>query len=135
MPTLILDPLIERQFNEQRSAAGLSERDEVWDGVTVVMPLPTVEHQKIVAFFMKVFAAVFDADSSVVLLPGANVSDRETGWKQNYREPDVVLYREGGTARDCGTHLCGGPDFLLEVVSPEDRARDKLPFYASIGTR
>jgi Uma2 family endonuclease len=99
------------------------------------MPLPTVEHQKVVAFFLRVFAAVFDADSPMVLLPGANVSDRETGWKTNYREPDVVLYRQGGSARDCGTHLCGGPDFLIEVVSPEDRARDKLPFYASIGTR
>jgi Uma2 family endonuclease len=135
MPTLILDPAIERRFTEQRSAAGLSERDEVWDGVNVIMPLPTLEHQDIVAFFMRVFGKVFDLGDPVTLQAGANVSDRMEGWESNYREPDFLLVRAGGRARACGTHWCGGPDFLLEVISPQDRARDKLPFYASIGTR
>ena len=29
----------------------------------------------------------------------------------------------------------GGPDFLVEVVSPDDQTYEKLPFYQSIGTR
>jgi Uma2 family endonuclease len=135
MPTLILDTTVERQFNNQRSAAGLSERDEVWDGVNVIMPLPNIEHQRIVAFFLKVFERVFGTDQTVTLLPGVNVSDRDEGWEQNFREPDMVMFRPGGATRECETHLCGGPDFLLEVVSPNDQCRDKLPFYASIGTR
>src|SRR5262249_19157191 len=33
------------------------------------------------------------------------------------------------------THYCGGPDLAIEIVSPEDRSRDKLDFYAEVGTR
>lgn len=135
MPTLILDPFAEQQFNELRASNGLSKRDEVWDGVTVVMPLPNVEHQRIVDFFQRVFHELFDLDSPYVCLPGANVSDRIAGWKENYREPDVLLVREGGDARFYENHLYGGPEFLAEVVSPGDKAREKLPFYASIGTK
>jgi Uma2 family endonuclease len=135
MPTLILDTTAERRFNDLRSAEGWSERDEVWDGVRVIMPRPTLEHQDIVAFFMRVFGKVYDLGDPVTLQAGANVSDRVEGWESNYREPDFVVVRAGGRARACGTHWCRGPDFLLEVISPQDRARDKLPFYASVGTR
>ncbi|HKB03189.1 MAG TPA: Uma2 family endonuclease [Gemmataceae bacterium] len=135
MPTLILDPAAERQFNDLRTTAGLSQRDEVWEGVTVVMPLPTLEHQDIVAFFVRVFGKLFDLNDPVTVQAGANVSDRVEGWETNYREPDFVFVRAGGRARACGTHWCGGPDFLAEVVSPQDQSRDKLPFYESIGTR
>jgi Uma2 family endonuclease len=42
---------------------------------------------------------------------------------------------ESGQARNCGTHWVGGPDFVVEVVSFEDRTREKIGFYASIGAR
>lgn len=135
MPTLILDPHVERQLQDMRQANGISERDEVWAGVTIVMPLPNLEHQRIVAFFMRVFGEVFPIDGSFLPLPGANVSDQIEDWKENYREPDVLVVREGGNALDCDTHLYGGPEFVVEVVSLGDRCRDKLPFYASIGTK
>lgn len=45
------------------------------------------------------------------------------------------MWREGGAARILENHWCGGPDLLIEVLSEGDRARDKLPFYAAIGTR
>jgi Uma2 family endonuclease len=135
MPTLILDPAIEQRFTEQRSAAGLSERDEVWDRVKMIMPLPNIEHQQIVRHFMQAFEAACGSDESVILVAGANVSDLNEDWENNFREPDLVFARPGGHARNRGTHLQGGPDFLLEVVSPQDQCRDKLPFYASIGTR
>src|SRR5437899_2801748 len=54
---------------------------------------------------------------------------------ENHRCPDVVVYLEGNPAVDCGTHWCGGPDFLTEIMSPGDPTREKLPFYASINTR
>lgn len=38
-------------------------------------------------------------------------------------------------ANDRKTHWYGGPDIALEVVSPDDRSRDKLEFYARIATR
>jgi Uma2 family endonuclease len=68
-----------------------------------------------------------------IVLPGANVSDREHGWKENFRCPEVVVAMHGGPARDCGTHWCGGPDFLAEIVSQDDKSRDKFDFYAKVG--
>ena len=51
------------------------------------------------------------------------------------QNPDVCLFRAGNPAEDRGTHWYGGPDFALEIVSPDDRSRDKLDFYAGVGTR
>ncbi len=64
-----------------------------------------------------------------------NVSDREEGWSHNYPRPDAAVILSGGQARNCGTHWCGGPDFVVEILSPYDRAREKIPFYAKIGSR
>jgi Uma2 family endonuclease len=38
-------------------------------------------------------------------------------------------------AKNCDTHWMGGPDFTIEIVSPKDRSRQKLDFYASLGVR
>jgi Uma2 family endonuclease len=66
---------------------------------------------------------------------GTNVSDREQGWQHNYRCPDVVVYYPDNPALDLGTHWCGGPDFAVEIVSEDDRSREKIPFYSKVGTR
>lgn len=63
------------------------------------------------------------------------MSDREHGWEDNFRCPDVVVVLAGSPARDCGTPWCGGPDFLVEIVSPHDRSREKRAFYAAIGVK
>jgi Uma2 family endonuclease len=62
------------------------------------------------------------------------VSDRED-WKQNYRCPDVAVFLKDSTAKQRKAFWLGGPDFAIEIVSPGDRTRKKLPFYASVGTR
>jgi hypothetical protein len=33
------------------------------------------------------------------------------------------------------TFWLGGPDFVVEIVSPDDASRDKLEFYSSVGVR
>jgi Uma2 family endonuclease len=68
-----------------------------------------------------------------VVLAGANVSDRVEGWEHNYRCPDVVVVLPGSAARDADTHWVGGPDLVVEVVSPNDRSLEKLGFYAALG--
>jgi hypothetical protein len=47
----------------------------------------------------------------------------------------MALFSAHGPARDRGTYWHGGPIVALEVVSPDDRSREKLDFYAKIGTR
>jgi hypothetical protein len=56
-------------------------------------------------------------------------------WTKNYRVPDTMLFLAANPSQCCGTHYVGGPDVALEVISRDDRSRDKLDFYASIGTR
>ena len=63
------------------------------------------------------------------------MSDREEGRQHNDPGPDVVAVLADSRAKFCGTHYCGGPDFLIEITSPYDQTRDKLPFYGKIGVR
>src|SRR5688500_17695917 len=97
--------------------------------------LPNNEHQNLVMRLGVPFAAVVNWEAGDSVPPGANVSARVAGWKQNYRCPDVVVALAGGRAQDCGTHWCGGPDFVVEIRSPSEDPRDKLDFYAAVGTR
>ena len=67
------------------------------------------------------------------MFPGVNLSDRDKGWEQNYREPDVAVFLRDGKAINCGTHWRGAADFLVEIISPGERTREKIPFYSSLG--
>ena len=135
MATLVLDDRIENRIRAERQDSGLDRYDEVWEGVYVMAPIANNEHQGIQARLAAVLTNVVGLDSDTRVLAGANVSDREKDWEHNYRVPDVLVVQPGGKARDCGTHLCGGPDFAVEIVSPRDRSREKLNFYSEIGVR
>jgi Uma2 family endonuclease len=134
MATVVLDREIAEKLREERAASGLDRWDEVWEGTYIMTPLPNIEHQDIASGLVAAFRTVLGRRQAVVLA-GTNVSDRERGWKSNYRCPDVAVYLASNPARNCRTHWCGGPDFGVEIVSEDDRSRDKLPFYAKVGTR
>lgn len=135
MATVVMDHSLAEQLRSERVAAGSDRWDEVWEGTYMMVPLPNIEHQEIVNRLALIFQDTVGWDSRDVVLPGTNVSDREKGWKQNYRCPDVVVYREGTHAKNCKTHWCGGPDLAVEIVSDDDRTRDKIPFYSKVRTR
>ena len=117
----------------EREATDASQFDEVWDGVYVVSPTPNNEHQFLAAELWLVFRSVIDSAGRGRSFNRINVSDRQEGWTHNYREPDVAVFLQGGQARDYGTHWCGGPDFAVEILSEDDMAREKRPFYARVG--
>jgi Uma2 family endonuclease len=119
----------------ERQRCGIDDHDEVWEGTYVVPPLANNPHQALVTFFTTVLYSAVGAPEHGEVLPGANVSDRRTGWEHNYRVPDVVAVLEGGRAEDCTTHYCGGPDFLVEIESPGDDTEEKVPFYSQIQVR
>ena len=135
MSVLIHDPDLAADVLKAREESDGDRYTEVWDGVVVMPAVPNNEHQHLVMRLGSAFSAVVDWDAGDGVLPGANVSDRDVGWKQNYRCPDVVVALAGGRARDCGTHWCGGPDLVVEIESPGQDARDKLDFYAAVGCR
>ncbi len=112
----------------------LNKHDEVWNGVDVVMPLPNDEHQGFLHALSIILGMIYGLKTPPYIRPGVNVSDRVENWVENYRCPDFVVFLEGNPAINYGTHWCGGPDFLTEIASTDDRCWDKLPFYASLKT-
>jgi Uma2 family endonuclease len=135
MSVVILDPIEAQDYLQRREASDGSRYDEVWDGVTIVAPLPDNEHQELVTKLSCVFFITVNDPGLGKVRAGTNVSDREAGWLHNYREPEVAVFLQGTAARNCDTHWVGGPDFAVEIISPHDWTRRKLPFYAQIGTR
>jgi Uma2 family endonuclease len=132
----IRDPLLIRDYICARQGMGIDQHDEVWEGVYVVPPLANNQHQAIVAWLVGLLFNVVNLENRGKVFPGANVSDRRDGWTHNFRAPDIVVVLNGSTAEDCGTHWCGGPDFLVEVRSGKpDMVEEKFPFYSKIGVR
>lgn len=135
MPTLITDPGLEERLREVRKATGADRYDEVWEGVYHMPPMPNDEHQQIVLEMGYALHSTVGIPRLGQVRAGINVSDREEGWEHNYRVPDIAVFLHGGRARNRDTFWLGGPDFVAEIISPGDDTRDKLPFYAQIGTR
>lgn len=135
MALMVLDPFVEERLKAEREASGADRYDEVWEGTYMMAPLANNEHQDLQFELASAIKSAMGSGQPARVHTGANVSDREEGWESNYRIPDVVVVFPGGAARDCDTHWCGGPDFVVEIASPGDRSRDKLDFYAGIGVR
>lgn len=128
MGVLFLDPVVERQIRDDVTRD--SRWDEVWEGVLVVPPSPNTEHFRIVSRLNSAFSSVIDWDAGDQAAPGGNVSDTK-----NYRIPDVLVCLAGNSAVDHVTHWVGGPDLVVEIISPGEDALAKLDFYAEVGSR
>jgi Uma2 family endonuclease len=135
MATMILDPQLESELRAQRAAWGGDRFDEVWEGVYMMSPLADNEHQAIAAGLVAAVRSALGWNTTFQIFPGVNVSDRDKDWEHNYRCPDVAVFSKNTKAKDCGTHWCGGPDFAVEIMSPYDRSREKLEFYARVGVQ
>jgi Uma2 family endonuclease len=131
----VTNPDLVHRLKADREATGLDRRDEMWDGIYVMSPEPNFEHEIIAAELVIVIAAVRAMVGGGHVVAGGNISDRVKGWHKNYRVPDVAVYLSGNPARNCKTHMYGGPDFAVEILSEGDLARKKLEFYAKVNTR
>ncbi|MEX0716093.1 MAG: Uma2 family endonuclease [Planctomycetaceae bacterium] len=135
MAALVIDRDLERELIAERRRTGADRYDEVWDGVYVMAPMADFEHQHLVSQLTTIFVVTIEWAGLGAVYPGVNVTDRETDWKRNYRCPDVAVFLADTKVIIRGTHSLGGPDFAVEIVSPSDRSRKKLRFYAKVGTR
>jgi Uma2 family endonuclease len=135
MPLLIRERETQEQLLAERRARGLDRWDEVWDGVYVMPPLPNDQHQEIQGALVTAFQIAIKWPGLGEVRPGVNVSDRKVDWRENFRCPDVTVFLNGTRAQNCGAFWFGGPDFAVEIVSPDDSSRDKLDFYAKVGVR
>ncbi len=135
MDLVILDAKLTAALIRRRRRAGTNRYDEVWDGVYVMSPEANNEHQDIVADLTICFGMAISRTGLGKVQAGANISDLARGWRRNYRSPDVLVFLRGTTAQNQGTHWLGGPDFAVEVISRNDRTRQKFAYYAKLGIR
>jgi Uma2 family endonuclease len=135
MVALLNDPYLQRQLMRRRRAWGADRYDEVWDGVYIMNAMPNNQHQGLVMRLASICQFLISDAGLGQVFPGCNVTDRTTKWRQNYRCPDVAVFLNGTKAIDKGSHWFGGPDLAIEIVSPHDKSREKLEFYARVGTR
>ncbi len=135
MVMVVLDPDRQRLILRRRRAIGADHHDEVWNGVYVMSPDPDNRHQSLVFTLTRHLWAALGEGPEIQVFPGVNISDRREGWKKNYRVPDVAVFLPGNPAEDMEAFWFGGPDFAVEILSPHDRSRKKLDFYAKVGVR
>lgn len=135
MLTMISDPSLSSRLIAERRERGLDHRDEVWEGVYFMAPAPNNEHQELVFELGVVLRDMVVSSGLGKVLPGANVAGYAADWTQDYRCPDLAVFLDTTGASNLGTHWVGGPDLVVEVVSPFDRSREKLGFYERVGAK
>jgi Uma2 family endonuclease len=135
MAALILDKSLERRLIARRRRLGIDRFDEVWDGVYVMSPPPDIEHQVFGFDLVEVLKVIVKQTGLGEVFSGVAISDRMDDWKKNFRVPDASVFLNDNPAKDCETFWFGGPDLAIEIVSPKDRSRKKIPFYEKVGTR
>lgn len=135
MAILIYDPMMEAEVRQLRVGRDDARQEECWEGVTVMSPLPNNEHQNLVTRLLRALIEVVEDTGLGTAFPDVNISDRADAWTHNYRNPDAAIYLHTNPAVDRGTFWQGGPDFLVEIVSPGEPAHAKLGFYAQVNTR
>ena len=105
---------------------------EFIDGKIEVLPMPTIEHQRILAFLFEVIRAyVLRHKLGEALFAGVRVRMAD----RHYREPDIVFLRHDRVAKQ-GNRYWELADLVMEVVSEDDPDRDlitKRHEYAAAG--
>jgi Uma2 family endonuclease len=111
---------------EERRRLGIDGRDEVWDGVIHMVPPASVPHNRVITRLIGALASIA-ARHGLELLTVTGVYDHD----QNYRVPDLSIGRTvNASHRGWET-----AELVIEVLSPGDESRDKLPFFAKLGIR
>ncbi len=92
---------------------------ELTDGNIEALPMPTDEHQSILAHLYQVFFAFLRASGGKVLFAPLRLRIRQG----KFREPDLLLVRDASDTRRQNRFWLGA-DLVVEIVSPDQPERD-----------
>lgn len=123
MTTLVLGappPELEALL-ERRRQAGVDRLDEVWQGVLHMVPGPSLEHARISQHLAVLLDGPAHAAGLMPAMSEFNLGESE----HDFRVPDGGLHRPGAAGVWHATAA-----MVVEILSPDDESRQKLPFYA-----
>jgi hypothetical protein len=123
MTTLVLGsppPELEALI-ERRRRAGVDRLDEVWQGVRHMVPGPSLEHALVCTQLALMLDAPARAAGLLLAMSEFNLGESE----DDFRVPDGGLHRPGAAGVWHATAAV-----VVEILSPDDESRQKLPFYA-----
>jgi Uma2 family endonuclease len=108
---------------EQRRANGLDRHDEWWEGVYRIVTSPTREHQRLLMALLTLLVSRLD-DPMLEVLPDINIGLD----KQDARLPDIAVLKVDVPLTSPA--FVATAEMVVEILSPGERAGEKLPFYA-----
>ena len=94
---------------------------EFTDGYIEVLPMPTDEHQTILASLYQVLFVFMQTIGGKVLFAPLRLRIRE----HKFREPDILLVRDASDPRRQNRFWLGA-DLVVEIVSPDKPERDLI---------
>jgi Uma2 family endonuclease len=109
----------------ERLRTGCDRLDEVWAGVP-----PSISHQDFEYELERALRSIA-ARRGLRTLHNIGLAVPGTGWT-DYRVPDLSVAHPAELSEHA---LEGRAELVVEILSPRDESRDKLPFYASRGVR
>jgi Uma2 family endonuclease len=123
--------MIPASMLEERRRLGHDRFDEVWEGVLHMVPFPTPVHQLVERNLFLALNTVAERRSLLAIL-NTGLYDPKTRGHASYRGPDISIIDRSALS-DRGIE--GVAHLVVEIISPDDESRDKLPFYARVGVR
>lgn len=127
---------------EERRRLGHDRWDEVWEGVLHMVPPPHGDHGQLndclACYFFLHWQTLGLGRTFLetgVKRPRSTPVPELGGVPDDYRTPDRSFLLPGRFDRYQGGWIVGGPDVALEIESPGDETRKKMPFYLDVGVR
>ncbi len=125
----------------ERRRLGLDRWDEVWEGVLHMVAPSHGDHQEIndaLGVFFKTHWQYLGLgrtypETGVRRPEAPPLEELGADVPSDYRTPDRSFLRPNRLDRYQGGWIVGGPNAVLEIVSPGDESRQKLGFYFELG--
>jgi Uma2 family endonuclease len=112
---------------EERRRMGADRWDEVWEGVLHMAPMPAARHQH---FGLQLATELLRLASERGLTAAYEIGFYRAG--NDFRVPDLAVYRPD---QESARGLEAAAELLVEIMSPRDESRVKLPWYAARDVR
>jgi Uma2 family endonuclease len=111
----------------ERRRMGGDRWDEVWEGVLHMAPAPTGRHQR---FGLRLGSELLRLADVRGLVAAHDIGFYRAA--DDYRQPDLAVYRRD---QESERGLEAAAELLVEIMSPRDESRMKLPWYAARAVR